>query len=550
MQLDKEMESFKKTICLLDRCIDDYLFVLDIKEDVYFISPHAKKRFKIENNIMIDSLENLKLFVYYKDYDELVIDLNEIISGQKDYHNMQYRWIGKDDIPIWINCRGKTLYDHQHQARYLIGCINEIGKKQAADNASGLLGELSFRKLILPLEDDLKTGFILRLGIDDFKNINENFGTVYGDKVLKETAQCIKKYLREYQRLYKIVADEFIIFDPFGSKEDALELYNHIQETLINYIETINYEVYFTVSGGLLCLNNYPTCSYSEIMKWSEFSLNRAKKKSKNTLCIFDKQDYLDAQRKIRLTRVLRKAIIHQFSGFEVHYQPIIEVNTQKLSSVEALLRFHCVEFGNVSPGEFIPLLEESDLIIPVGKWVLQQALNALNILKKDIPEIKIHVNLSYVQVLKSNALKDILHIIQQYEINHHQLIIELTESGFVESDETFISFCQKLRKNNIQLALDDFGTGYSNFHYLYHLKPDYIKIDRNLMKNAFLNDYENMLLKHMVEMAHSVDVKICIEGVETKDELDKIMKMKPDYIQGFYYGRPCSLDKLLENMK
>ena len=124
-------------------------------------------------------------------------------------------------------------------------------------------------------------------------------------------------------------------------------------------------------------------------------------------------------------------------------------------------------------------------------------------------------------------------------------------ESGFIESDTSFINFCKNLKENNIQLALDDFGTGYSNFHYLYNLKPNCIKIDRGLMQNALSNDYENLLLKHMIDMSHSVGVKMCIEGVETEIELHKIMNMETDYIQGYYYSRPCSLDELkykLEN--
>ena len=127
-------------------------------------------------------------------------------------------------------------------------------------------------------------------------------------------------------------------------------------------------------------------------------------------------------------------------------------------------------------------------------------------------------------------------------------MVIELTESGFIESNKNFIDFCNGLKKENILLALDDFGTGYSNFHYLYNLKPDYIKIDRTLMKNALSNEYENMLLKHMVDMAHSVGVKICIEGIEEKEELERIMLLKPDYIQGFYYGRLVSLSVFMES--
>ena len=161
-------------------------------------------------------------------------------------------------------------------------------------------------------------------------------------------------------------------------------------------------------------------------------------------------------------------------------------------------------------------------------------------------PQLKVHVNDSYVQVLKTSLLKDILNIIDQCDVKKEQLVIELTESGFVESSNTFIYFCNQLKENGISLAIDDFGTGYLNFHYLYKLKPEFIKVDHGLMHNALVNHYENMLLKHMIEMAHSVNVKWCIEGIETQNEYDANVKLHTDYIQGYYYSKPQRIDDLL----
>lgn len=464
----KAIKTYKEIILILDQCIDDYLFVMDIDRDNYFISPHATKRFNIPSYEFSDSLPAHKKFVYKDDLEMLLSDMNKMVSGKKSFHNLQYRWIGKDGTPIWINCRSKSIKDENGDVKLIIGCINEIGKRQVADNDSGLLGEMSFKNLIYPIHEDINQGFILRIDIDDFKNINENFGVKYGDVALKQVGNCIKKLLTKNQQLYRIVADEFIVMDVVGSKEIATN----------------------------------------------------------------------------KLTKELHKAVNQQFKGFEVYFQPIIDMKTEKIHSMEALLRFECDEFGKISPLEFIPLLEESDLIIPVGRWVLDQALKAVSMFSN----IKVQINMSYVQVLKTPALNDILNIIKNYKIENNQLVIELTESGFIESNKNFIDFCNGLKKENILLALDDFGTGYSNFHYLYNLKPDYIKIDRTLMKNALSNEYENMLLKHMVDMAHSVGVKICIEGIEEKEELEHIMLLKPDYIQGFYYGRPVSLSVFMES--
>ena len=540
----KAIKTYKEIILILDQCIDDYLFVMDLDKDIYFISPHAMKRFNIPSYEFSNSLPAHKKFVYEDDLEMLLSDMNKLVSGKKNFHNLQYRWIGKDGIPIWINCRSKSIKDHDGNVKYIIGCINEIGKRQVADNDSGLLGEMSFKNFIYPIHEDITQGFILRIDIDDFKNINENFGVKYGDVVLKQVGNCIKKLLTKNQQLYRIVADEFIVMDVVGSKEDARNLYNAIRRSITCYVESINYDIYLTISAGILDFHDYPNKSYNSIMQWTEFALNQSKTNGKNTYTIFKQEDYQEFLRKNKLTKELHKAVNQQFKGFEVYFQPIIDMKTEKIHSMEALLRFECDEFGKISPLEFIPLLEESDLIIPVGRWVLDQALKAVSMFSN----IKVQINMSYVQVLKTPALNDILNIIKNYKIENNQLVIELTESGFIESNKNFIDFCNGLKKENILLALDDFGTGYSNFHYLYNLKPDYIKIDRTLMKNALSNEYENMLLKHMVDMAHSVGVKICIEGIEEKEELEHIMLLKPDYIQGFYYGRLVSLSVFMES--
>lgn len=541
--IDTDISYFRNMGNLLDQCMDNYLFIFDINNDTYYISPHALDRFDLDKNEFSNPVEVFKSLVYYRDYDILINDLNEVMEGKKQFHNLQYRWLDKNQLPIWINCRGNVIY-HDNKPCYLVGCINEIGKKQVADNASGLLGEMSFKNFIIPIKDDFHQGFVLRIGIDNFKNINENYGVKYGDHILMETGKCIKKHLLEHQDVYRIVADEFVIIDLKGDGNDAKKLYNRIRESILEFIEEKNYEAYYTISAGILDFNTNPTANYVEIMKWTEFALSEAKKAGKNKARAFNSDDYALFKKKTALLRCLHQAVDQGFKGFEVHFQPIVDVNEQEVTSLEALLRFRCEEFSNVSPADFIPLLEESDLIIPVGKWVLEQSAKAILALK-DIINVKIHVNLSYVQVLKTAILKDILSVISKYNINNEQLVVELTESGFIESNNNFIHFCNNLKKNNIPLALDDFGTGYSNFHYLYHLKPEYIKINRGLTKNALCDAYENKLLQHMIDMAHSVDVKMCIEGIETKDELDKILDMSTDYIQGFYYCKPCSLTDL-----
>lgn len=542
-------ENFKEFIDILSATMDHYLYIYDLQNDYYCISEHAKERFHVEEREFYHVLEVFEDMVYPADIPLIQEDLKKITLGEKDFHNLQYRWKDKNGRAVWINCRGQVLNDKHGKPEFLIGCINEIGNKQKADNISGLLGEASLRQELLRHEGKCNRGFLLRLGLDNFREINENKGMQYGDMILHKTAECMRYVISPEQKLYRMISDEFIIMD-FKEQDiyAAHVLYERIKEQINRFIENNNYEVFFTISGGILDLSSIGKWTCADLLKWSEFSLSQAKRKGKNTYSLYNKLDYMEFSRKRELLAIMRQSINENFEGFETHFQVIVDIQTKKLYSAETLLRFSLKNGQMVSPIEFIPLLEESGLIVPVGKWVLEQALAACARLQKIAPDFKIAVNLSYIQVLRSDVLKDIVNGVQQYGLEKQSLVIELTESGFLEADANFINFCEGLKEHDILLALDDFGTGYSNFHYLYNLTPNTLKIDRNFTVKALTNEYEYNLLHHMAEMAHGMNLKICIEGIETEEELKKICGIKPDFIQGYYFGKPCKLEKFMED--
>ncbi len=536
-------EGYRNIIKVLAPCMDDHLYIMDIKNDLYSISESAVERFNIPGSEFKNASEELMKFTYIDDRMALNEDILQIVRKEKDFHNMQYRWLDKEGKPIWINCRGRVLYDDEGEPEFLVGCINEIGKKQKADNVSGLLGESSFQNEVKGYGEQRLTGYILRLGIDNFKEINENKGMNYGDMILRKTAECISAAVTKGQKLYRIVGDEFLIADFSGTVKEAELIYRDIRKKIDVFIAAIGYEVFYTISGGILNLEDVENQSFENVMKLSEFALSEAKNGGKNKFYIYSKEDYLKFLDERKLIHVLRQSVNNGFVGFEAYFQPVMDIKEKHIYGAETLLRFSSEETGPILPYKFIPLLEESGLIIPVGKWVLDRAMSVCSIIQQTIPDFKVSVNVSYIQVLKSNVLLAITEGMEKYKLKRGSILVELTESGFLESNANFINFCNGLQENGIPLALDDFGTGYSNFHYLYNLSPNTIKIDRSFTIKALSNAYEYSLLKHMVEMSHSIDLKLCIEGIETKNELEKICEIGPDYIQGYYFGKPCSFD-------
>ncbi len=540
------IEQFKNIIKTLDTSMDDYLYIYDMKNDYYCISKNAVVRFLLPGTEFHNVTENLRKVILPQDMPAVEEDLKLIMQGKKEFHDIQYRWLDQERRSIWINCRGRVTHDENGQPEYLIGCINEVGKKQMADNVSGLLGESSLKRDLVG-HDGRLDGFMLRLGIDRFKEINENRGMDYGDMVLRKTAECIAAAISTEQKLYRIVADEFAVVDFSGrGQEEAIRLYESIRQKINAFIVENEYEVFYTVSAGIMEFKSVVNHTYYNLMKLSEFSLNEAKEQGKNKYYLYTREDYHAFTRRKELICLMRNAINNNFVGFNAHFQPVMDIKQNKLIGAETLMRFYCEEKGNVAPFEFVPLLEESGLMIPVGRWILYRAMEVCKEIQKTIPGFRVSVNVSYIQVLRSNILEDIIKGIKKYELEPSSLLIELTESGFLEENANFIRFCDGLKEFGIPLALDDFGTGYSNFHYLSHLTPHTIKIDRSFTLKALKNDYEFGLLQHMADMTHSIDSKFCIEGIETKDELNKICRMGPDYIQGYYFGRPCPYENFM----
>lgn len=527
-------------IKMFDSSVDDYLYLYDLDNDYYYMSVHATEKFPLERNEFNNVIEEYRKICYPEDFSMLEQELKGIISGKNNGHNLQYRWIDKELNPVWINCRG-VVCKLKDSSRVLIGCANQIGAKQKADNVSGLLGQTSLEKYIQISSKIFKSGFVLRLGLDDFREINERYGIEYGDKVLKDTAECISGCLKGEQQLYRVVSDEFIIVDYLATViDEAKSLYHSIRHAIDRYVESIQYEVMFTVSGGILDLATLEEKTYKNIMRYSEYALNKSKKNGKNQYYVFNYEDYNQFLMIKQLTQSLRKSVADNFKGYELYYQPLIDVVTGNVCGAEALLRYKSEDGNILPPNILIPILEETGLVVPVGKWIINEAIKKCKEIQAVIPEFHININVSYIQVIKSNLVKDVTTAIEKYNINPSSIIIEMTESGFLESNKRYMKIWSALKERGVGLALDDFGTGYSNFNYMSQLEPDLIKIDRNFTAKALNNEYDYTMLTLIHKMVFNLGLKICIEGVETKEEMEKIKSMCPNFFQGYFFGRPC----------
>lgn len=533
-------------------CMNDYLYIYNLAEDTYFISEKAVERFMLPGNLFRHVNDVLRNLVHPDDFDMLDEDIAQIIAGKKDFHNLEYRWMGRDGSPIWINCQGNVLKDENGAPYIMVGCINEIGNKQKADNISGLLGESALHDHVIRLLPTLHNAMFLRIGIDDFKVINERHGLEYGNFILREVANRIQHCAGPLQQVYRIISDEFMILDLSGADYDEMNaLYHRIRASVDEIVASEHYKALYTVSGGLVALMDVDSSQsdynrYSEAMKLSEFALAEAKLRGKNQLYYFRPEDYSAFLRRRYIRSCLRKSLSDRFSGFDLYFQPIVMANGEFLFGAEALLRFTTPSGESISPLEFIPILEDSGMIIPVGKWILRRALDMCKKCREFYPEFMISINLSYIQLLKSPVYDDVLKALEEAELPPSCLIVELTESGQLANSTAIQNVWQKLRNLGVNIALDDFGTGYSNLINIGNLRPNLVKIDRGFTAKALQNSYEYEILIHVIKMVHSIGLNLVVEGIESRMELMQITAMNPDYIQGYYYSRPCPGDEFI----
>lgn len=543
--LNMSKKQIEDAIRILNPCMNDYLYVFDLKEDYYVISKHATERFILPSDKFYNATKKHEDFVYPEDISMLGKEIEQIKAGKKKFHDMKYRWLDKHNNPVWINCRGSVLFDENTQPHYLVGCINEIGVKPEADNVSGLLGEYALDRYIKDTcTDNIPDGFIIRMSIDNFSTINADFGMSYGDFILKRTAECILESIKPTQKLFKAGSDEFIIVDFNGSSiNEAVDIYKQCKKHINNFIENNRYNTIYTLSAGIINTRDI-TLEEENYVKLSEFALKTAKDNGRNNYYIYSKTDYDSYKRKLYISKALHNAVNEDFKGFQVFYQPVVDASTYMLTGAEALMRFSIKKEGvdeceYISPVEFIPVLEETGLIIPAGRWILEQSAKQCSIWNEHVKDFRVNINVSYIQVMKSDVFSDIMSVIDKYSLQPSCIGIELTESGYLDSSTHFNHLWRKLKDNGVYVILDDFGTGYSNLHCLSDLKPNYIKIDRTFTLKALRNKYDYELMTYIIDMAHSLGLKLCIEGVETSDDLRQLRESGADYIQGYLFGKP-----------
>ena len=299
-------------IDLIAPCMDDYLYIIDLKNDTLRISQSAVERFMLPDKFMNDATKHLRTLVYEKDRKLLENHKRKIYDGKEKRYNVLCRLMNSKNLPVWINCRGEVINDEAGKPRYIIGCMNETGTRQRADNISGLLGEKEMASYLYSQPKEKLSGYFIQIGIDDFGIINNVQGQIYGNYILKRVAECIAECLSSGQKIYHLVTDKYMLVDMLSkSQDDVVQLFKRIGEKIDEFIVDENYKSIFSVSAGVTDISTLAEDAI-ECRKKSDFSLKCAKKRGGGSLYFFEEEDYKASLRKNTILSALRSATVNE----------------------------------------------------------------------------------------------------------------------------------------------------------------------------------------------------------------------------------------------
>ena len=377
---------------------------------------------------------------------------------------------------------------------------------------------------------------VLFVDLDRFKSVNDTYGHVVGDRVLRETADRLTRLVRKSDTVARISSDEFVVV--LASLDKAADAGSFARKILAELHRPIDIEptpVILTASIGIAVHPGDGTTP-GALIRNSDIAMFRAKKRGRNNFQFFLPEMHENAVRRLKLEMALRGALDR--GEFMLHYQPKIEVRSGKVTGYEALLRWRHAQFGLMSPAEFVPVLEESDLIGPVGEWVLRSACRQIAEWERQgMPSRPVAVNLSARQFRMDNLDTTVARIITETGVNPGLLELELTESLLMDDPEQTVRTLGNLRRYGVQLSVDDFGTGYSSLMYLKRFPIGTLKIDRAFISDATSDADDAAITRAIINLGHSLGLKVVAEGVETEPQLEFLRENGCDEMQGFYFS-------------
>jgi len=498
--------------------------------------------------------------MFPEDVGATLIKIHEIMAGRIASCQMEQRYLHKTGRTVWTQWSVSASGDVSSDASNLIFQLQDITDKKIAeqklqheathDALTGLPNRALFmRRLEEALErsrhDAKYQVSVLFIDLDRFKYVNDSLGHLIGDQLLIGIASRLRDCMRPPDIVARLGGDEFMILvEGRYYSEKITEISNRIQRQFDQPFDLYGQEVYSSASIGILRASaNHMTSE--DVMRDADTAMYQAKRSGRSQHAVFDENMHVAAKEILLLETDLRKAI--ERYEFEVEYQPIFSLTTNEIEGVEALARWNHPQLGEISPGKFIPLAEETGLIDPLGELILDKACTEVGRIYRSVDRdsLKLSVNLSCRQFAQPFLVNQVRNILNRTEFPPHRLKLEITETVFFEYQERAIEMLNQLRELGIHLDIDDFGTGYSNLSYLVRLPISTLKIDRSFV--TMINDEgaNTELVRTIIAMAKNLGLKVIAEGIESHSQLEALKNLKCESGQGYLLSKPMTAHEL-----
>jgi len=531
--------------------------ILDISSNVYQLFGYKKED-------LIDDENKIPFIIYKKDIKRLYLKINRLIYSKVKNHSLTFRILTATGTVKFVECF--FFINRDKDDIQLVGYIVDTTQKKKFqdkieyltyfDSLTGLENRNRIKDII---DEELKsnlsqerTSAILYLDLNRFKNVNDTLGHIIGDKLLQHVAHRLKSCIKEEDCVARIGDDEFVIV-----------LSNLNKKTLHSHIEIIAKRVYkilerpFLIEGNLLhitasigvaILGDDGTES-NEILKNADTAMNLAKKDQDHYLRYYQNSMQKDTASKLEIENDLNIAL--KRGEFELYYQPQVDTKTDLIIGAEALIRWHHPKKGLISPFKFIPIAEDTGLIVAIGEWVLKEACRRIKELQDD-PKTpttfkKISVNISSKQFRLPSFTSDVKNIIAEAKIDPSFLELEVTEGALISNLDGAIEKMLILKEMGIKFSIDDFGTGYSSLTYLKKLPIDIIKIDKSFISNMHSDKDDKVLTQTIIQMSQNLRLGLIAEGVEKLEHLNFLQEKGCQSYQGYLFSKPIPFDKFRE---
>lgn len=515
----------------------------------YYVSSRGAKIIGLTGNEIID-LSTWMSFIHPQDIPQFQYFLDGFMHQPDSYRQLEFRVTGSNGEIRWLFCRGKGILNQEKQPIRVSGFYTDITERIKAEEAINRLAYYDvltglpnralllnhLKKLFIDQKSSSHSGALLFMDLDDFKTINDTKGHAVGDQILVEVAKELNAGIK-CDIIARFGGDEFVILLTDCDASHA----GRVSEEIIDLIKTpriINdHEFTLSCSIGIAFFPEDGTDIDNLLMK-ADSAMYQAKEQGKDQFKFFEQSMNDQMVERLQLQKEIRQGIINK--EFILHYQPQVDLKTGRVIGVEALVRWNHPSRGLLSPMYFIELAEETGLIIPLGEYILKIACRQSVAWEQEgHRNIIMSVNMSARQFIKKTLVKDILKIIKETNMRPELLNLEITETLAMENLESSVKVMKRLRAKGIAFSLDDFGTGYSSLTYLKNMHINYLKIDKHFVQNIHDKNFEEVLIKAIIEIAHSMNLIVVAEGIETIEQIEALKNYNCDQAQGFYFCKP-----------